>query len=66
MFRLLARRLALVVPTFIGVTLLGFLLIHSIPGDAVEARGDYDGNGVADFTVATGTVAIGMTDILFG
>ncbi len=38
MFRLLARRLALIVPTFIGVTLLGFLLIHSIPGDAVEAR----------------------------
>ena len=38
MIRLLARRLALVVPTFIGVTLLGFLLIHSIPGDAVEAR----------------------------
>ena len=38
MLRLLARRLALIVPTFIGVTLLGFLLIHSIPGDAVEAR----------------------------
>lgn len=38
MFRLLARRLALVIPTFIGVTLLGFLLIHSIPGDPVEVR----------------------------
>ncbi len=38
MFRLLARRLALIVPTFIGVTLLGFLLIHSIPGDPVEVR----------------------------
>ena len=38
MLRLLARRIALIVPTFIGVTLLGFLLIHSIPGDAVEAR----------------------------
>ena len=38
MLRLLARRLALVVPTFIGVTLLGFLLIHAIPGDPVEAR----------------------------
>jgi len=37
-FRLLARRLALIVPTFIGVTLLGFLLIHSIPGDPVEIR----------------------------
>ena len=38
MLRLIARRLALIVPTFIGVTLLGFVLIHSIPGDAVEAR----------------------------
>ncbi len=38
MLRLLVRRLALIVPTFVGVTLLGFLLIHSIPGDAVEAR----------------------------
>ena len=38
MFRLLARRLALIVPTFISVTLLGFLLIHSIPGDPVEVR----------------------------
>ena len=38
MLRLLARRLALIIPTFIGVTLLGFLLIHSIPGDPVEVR----------------------------
>ena len=38
MLRLLARRLALIVPTFVGVTLLGFLLIHSIPGDPVEVR----------------------------
>ena len=38
MLRLLARRLALIVPTFVGVTLLGFVLIHAIPGDAVEVR----------------------------
>ncbi len=38
MLRLLARRLALIVPTFLGVTLLGFLLIHAIPGDPVEVR----------------------------
>jgi len=38
MFRLLARRLALIIPTFVGVTLLGFLLVHSIPGDPVEVR----------------------------
>ena len=38
MIRLLARRLALVIPTFLGVTLLGFVLIRSIPGDPVEVR----------------------------
>jgi len=38
LLRLLARRLALIVPTFVGVTLLGFLLIHAIPGDPVEVR----------------------------
>jgi dipeptide transport system permease protein len=32
----LLRRLALVVPTFIGVTLLAFALIHLVPGDPVE------------------------------
>src|SRR6059058_3891494 len=30
------RRIALIVPTFIGVTLLAFALIHLIPGDPVE------------------------------
>jgi dipeptide transport system permease protein len=32
----LLRRLALVVPTFLGITLLVFALIHLIPGDPVE------------------------------
>jgi dipeptide transport system permease protein len=32
----LLRRVVLVVPTFIGVTLLAFALIHLIPGDPVE------------------------------
>ena len=36
MLRFLLRRVALVVPTFIGVTLLAFALIHLIPGDPVE------------------------------
>src|SRR5512142_3298863 len=36
MIGFLLRRLALVVPTFIGVTLLAFALIHLIPGDPVE------------------------------
>jgi dipeptide transport system permease protein len=36
--RLLLRRLALIIPTVIGVSLLGFLLVHAVPGDPVEVR----------------------------
>ena len=31
----LLRRLMLVIPTFIGITLLTFALIHLIPGDPI-------------------------------
>lgn len=37
MLAFLLRRAALVIPTFLGITLLVFALIHLIPGDAVEA-----------------------------
>src|SRR5947209_6838883 len=36
MFAFLLRRLALIIPTFIGVTLIAFALIRLIPGDPVE------------------------------
>jgi len=36
MFTFVLRRAALIIPTFIGVTLLAFALIHLIPGDPVE------------------------------
>ena len=36
MLRFIVRRIALIVPTFIGVTLIAFALIHLIPGDPVE------------------------------
>ncbi|TMG95444.1 MAG: ABC transporter permease subunit [Betaproteobacteria bacterium] len=36
MIAFLLRRIVLIVPTFIGVTLLAFALIHLIPGDPVE------------------------------
>ena len=36
MFRFLATRIGLVVPTFVGVTLLTFALIRVIPGDPIE------------------------------
>ena len=35
-FAFIFRRVALIVPTFFGVTLLAFALIHLIPGDPVE------------------------------
>ncbi|WP_140626143.1 ABC transporter permease subunit [Methylibium rhizosphaerae] len=36
MIGFLLRRLALVIPTFLGITLLAFSLIHLIPGDPVQ------------------------------
>jgi dipeptide transport system permease protein len=36
MLRFILTRLALVIPTFIGITLLAFLLIHAVPGDPIE------------------------------
>ena len=37
MFVFFLRRIGLIIPTFLGITLLVFSLIHMIPGDAVEA-----------------------------
>ncbi len=36
MFRFLLRRFSMVAPTFLGITILAFALIHLIPGDPVE------------------------------
>ncbi|HKX10968.1 MAG TPA: ABC transporter permease subunit [Stellaceae bacterium] len=36
MLRFIFTRLALVIPTFVGITLLAFLLIHAVPGDPIE------------------------------
>jgi dipeptide transport system permease protein len=36
MLRFALTRISLVVPTFIGITLLAFLLVHSVPGDPIE------------------------------
>ncbi len=38
MLRYLLRRIMLIIPTFVGVTLLSFTLIHLVPGDPIEAR----------------------------
>ncbi len=36
MLRFIATRLALIIPTFIGVTLLAFAMIRLVPGDPIE------------------------------
>jgi dipeptide transport system permease protein len=36
MIRFLLTRVSLVIPTFVGITLLAFLLIHAVPGDPLE------------------------------
>ncbi len=38
MLRFLLRRVTLILPTFICVTLASFLLIHAVPGDPIEVR----------------------------
>ena len=38
MIRLLLRRVALIIPTLVGVSLAGFLLVHAVPGDPIEVR----------------------------
>ncbi len=38
MLRFLLGRISLIIPTFVGVTFLAFLLIHLVPGDPIEAR----------------------------
>lgn len=38
MLKFILKRVAMIIPTFIGVTLLTFLLLHFIPGDPIEIR----------------------------
>ncbi len=36
MLRFLLTRVTLIIPTFVGMTLLAFLLVHSVPGDPIQ------------------------------
>ncbi|HEY1722058.1 MAG TPA: ABC transporter permease subunit [Magnetospirillaceae bacterium] len=36
MLRFLLVRVSLIIPTFIGITLLAFILVHSVPGDPIQ------------------------------
>src|SRR5690242_5290563 len=38
MLRFLIKRISVIVPTFVAVTFLSFLLIHLVPGDPIETR----------------------------
>src|SRR5258708_3820853 len=38
MLRFVLTRISLVIPTFFGITLLSFMLIHLVPGDPIEVR----------------------------
>jgi dipeptide transport system permease protein len=38
MLRYLLRRIGMIVPTFIAVTFLSFILIRLVPGDPIEVR----------------------------
>jgi dipeptide transport system permease protein len=38
MLRFLLTRVSLIIPTFLGITALAFILIHLVPGDPVEVR----------------------------
>src|SRR5438309_10356328 len=38
MLRFLLRRIGVIVPTFVAVTFISFLLIHLVPGDPIEVR----------------------------
>ena len=49
MFAFFLRRIGLIIPTFLGITLLVFALIHMIPGDAVEAMSGERGMDAARY-----------------
>ena len=48
MFHFFLRRLGMVIPTFIGVSLFAFALIHLIPGDPVTVMGGERGMSAAE------------------
>jgi peptide/nickel transport system permease protein len=48
MFRYAARRIALMIPTLLGVALLTFFMLRVIPGDVVEVKLRADGGHVTE------------------
>ena len=54
------RRIALMVPTLLGVAVLTFFLLRVVPGDVVELKLRADGAAVSDATVQAERVRLGL------
>jgi dipeptide transport system permease protein len=63
MLRFLLHRVALILPTFVGVTLLSFMLIHLVPGDPIEVR--FGERGIAPQRLAELRHAAGLDQPLW-
>ncbi|MCW8356951.1 hypothetical protein N5P32_14015 [Marinomonas pontica] len=63
MFQFIFRRLSLVIPTFIGITLLTFTLIRLIPGDPIEVMAGE--RGVSDERHAELSAQLGFDQPLY-
>lgn len=60
MLRYIARRLALMVPTLIGVAALIFLVLRVVPGDIVEIKMRGDGQAISEDVLARERARLGL------
>src|SRR4051812_27757696 len=63
MLRFLLRRVALIIPTFVAVTLISFVLIRLVPGDPIEVRGGE--RGITPERLAMLREELGLNDPLW-
>ena len=60
MLRYIARRIALMVPTLLGVALLTFIMLRVVPGDVVEVKLRADGGHVTQEIIARERARLGL------
>jgi peptide/nickel transport system permease protein len=60
MLRFTLRRIALMIPTLLGVAVLTFFLLRVLPGDVVEVKLRSDGASVTEATVQAERVRLGL------
>ncbi|MGQ3028025.1 MAG: peptide ABC transporter permease, partial [Ferrovibrionaceae bacterium] len=63
MLRFILTRISLVVPTFIGILLLSFMLIRLVPGDPIEVR--FGERGIAPERLAQLRAEMGLDQPLY-